>query len=196
MPKKFLISQEEKERILSLHENVNKKKPISEQGAAIMGARLPGALRTSTRGFKSQRTSSQKTPNIELEGPENDSCLLEPIERIQVLLSNAKQFPKSSSDIQFSLMVGSKLIGELRKNFGGDFLNILKTINTKGKLKSVVDYFEENKTKREVAELFKNKGFFDWIKGNTFLNKEDVVKILETNFNLPYCKKGCKCPIS
>lgn len=31
MPKKFLISQEEKERILSLHENVNKKKPISEQ---------------------------------------------------------------------------------------------------------------------------------------------------------------------
>jgi hypothetical protein len=31
MPKKFLISQEEKERILSLHENVNRRKPISEQ---------------------------------------------------------------------------------------------------------------------------------------------------------------------
>lgn len=31
MPKKFSISQEEKENILSLHENVNKTKPISEQ---------------------------------------------------------------------------------------------------------------------------------------------------------------------
>jgi hypothetical protein len=183
VPKKFSISQEEKERILSLH----------EQSAAIMGARLPGALRTSTRGLKGQRTSSRKTPNTELEGPENDTCLLEPIERIQSLLSNAKQYPKSSSDIQFSLTVGVKLLKELRKNFGGDFLNILKTINTKGKLKSVIDYFEENKTKSKV---FENKNLFEWIKNNTFLNKEDVVEILETSFDLPYCKKGCKCPIS
>ena len=160
---------------------------INEQGGAILGV-ARGASRLNLS--KAPRTTGARRIGFPEDSPiEEVPCELEPIERIGICLETAKTYSSSPSDISFA----NKLAPEMEKEmtgFGhGDVLNKLGQITTKGKLKAIVDWFD-NKDNSEYS-------LYEWISDEVVLNKEDVVnKFIGKGFDLPYCRKGCECPIS
>jgi len=160
------------------------QKVINEQGGAILGA-ARGASRINLgkapRGFSGRAPSPKDSPVGDI------PCELEPIERIEICLKTAKTYSSSSSDISFASNLGPEIEDEMEGIGHGDVLNKLGQITTKGQLKAIVDWFDKNS----------EYSLYEWIGDEVFLNKKEVVKRLEgKGFNLPYCRKGCECPIS
>lgn len=161
-------------------------KVINEQGGAIMGA-ARGASRINIsktpRGFSGRAPSPKDSPVGDI------PCELEPMERIEICLKTAKTYTSSPSDILFANKLAPEMKEEMTGIGHGDVLNKLGQITTKGQLKAIVDWFDF--VKNSKYSLYK------WIGDEVFLNKKEVVKKLEgKGFNLPYCRKGCECPIS
>lgn len=158
---------------------------INEQGGAILGA-ARGASRLNLS--KAPRTTGARRIGFPEDNPiEEVPCELEPIERIEVCLKTAKTYSSSSSDISFASNLGPEIEDEMEGIGHGDVLNKLGQIKTKGQLKAVVDWFDKN----SKYSLYK------WISDEVVLNKKDVVnKLIGKGFDLPYCRKGCKCSIS
>lgn len=185
MRKIIKLTESDLERII--------KRVISEQGAALMASRVPGAVRSIGR------LDLNKGPNVgrsaRLGFPEDSPvdeipCELRPIERIEEFFKSANKFVKTSSDEKFANEIVPKIVRELSGIGSGDVMELIKQINTKGKLKSVIDNFDKNKSK------YSNQSFFEWIDNEIMLNKQDIVDILSKNFALPWCRRGCNCNIS
>ncbi len=158
---------------------------INEQGGAILGA-ARGASRLNLS--KAPRTTGARRIGYPEDSPiEEVPCELEPIERIEICLKTAKTYSSSPSDISFASKLGSEMVEEMKGIGHGDVLNKLGQITTKGQLKAIVDWFDKNS----------EYSLYEWIGDEVILNKKEVVKKLEgKGFNLPYCRKGCECPIS
>lgn len=160
------------------------QKVINEQGGAILGAARGASrlnLSKAPRGFSGRPPSSHDNPFGDI------PCELEPMERIEICLKTAKTYTISPSDILFASKLGPEMVEEMKGIGHGDVLNKLGQITTKGQLKAIVDWFDKNS----------EYSLYEWISDEVFLNKEDVVnKLIGKGFDLPYCRKGCKCSIS
>lgn len=158
---------------------------INEQGGAILGA-ARGASRLNLS--KAPRTTGGRRIGFPEDSPiEEVPCELEPIERIEICLKTAKTYSSSSSDILFANKLASEMKEEMTGIGHGDVLNKLGQIKTNGQLRAVVDWFDKN------SEF----SLYEWISDEVVLNKKEVVNKLENKgFNLPFCRKGCECPIS
>ena len=158
---------------------------INEQGGAILGA-ARGASRLNLS--KVPKTTGARRIGFPEDSPiEEVPCELEPIERIEICLETAKTYSSSSSDILFANKLGPEMVKEMTGIGHGNILNKIGQIKTNGQLRAIVDWFDKNS----------EYSLYEWIKGEFILNKNEVVKKLEgKGFNLPYCRKGCECPIS
>lgn len=185
MGKIIKLTESDLERII--------KRVISEQGAALMSARVPGAVRGVGRFDLNKSANVGRSARLGF--PEDSPvdeipCELRPIERIEELFKSSGKFVKTPSDENFANDIAPKIVRELSGIGSGDVMKLIKQINTKGKLKAVIDNFEKNKSK------YSNQNFFEWINNEILLNKEDIVDILSEYFSLPFCRKGCNCTIS
>ena len=160
---------------------------INEQGGAILGA-ARGASRLNLS--KAPRTTGARRIGYPEDSPIDEvPCELEPIERIEICLKTAKTYSSSTSDISFASKLGPEMKKEMTGFGHGNVLDKFGQIKTKGQLKAIIDWFD-NKNNSEYS-------LYKWIKGEFILNKNEVVMKLEgKGFNLPYCRKGCECPIS
>jgi hypothetical protein len=158
---------------------------INEQGGVILGA-ARGASRLNLS--KAPRTTGARRIGFPEDSPiEEVPCKLEPIEKIEICLETAKTYSSSSSDISFANKLGPEMKKEMTGFGHGNVFDKFGQIKTKGQLKAIVDWFDKN----SEFSLYK------WISGEIVLNKEEVVRRLENKgFNLPFCRKGCECPIS
>ena len=161
------------------------KTVINEQGGAIMGvSRGAGRLNLS----KAPRMTGGRRIGFPEDSPIDDvPCKLEPIERIEICFKTAKTYPSSSSDILLAKKLGPKMEKEMTGFGHGNVLNRIDEIKTKGQLKAIIDWFDKNS----------EYSLYEWISDEIVLNKKEVVNKLEgKGFDLPYCRKGCECPIS
>lgn len=167
------------------------REEVNEQLGGILASRLPSAVRSANRINLSKSTGKAARLGFPEDNPVGDiPCELEPIERIQELFNSSKKFIKNSSDDKFAQEIVPKIVSELSGVGSGNVLNLIKLINTEGKLKAVIDNFDKNKSK------YSNESFYEWIENEIMLNKTDIVNILSKSFTLPYCRKGCDCPVS
>ena len=163
------------------------KRVVNEQGGAILGA-ARGASRFNLS--KAPKMTGARRIGFPEDSPfEEIPCELEPIERIEVCLKTAKTYSSSSSDISFASKLGPEMKKEMTGFGHGNVLDKFGQIKTKGQLKAVVDWFDIKKNSKY--------SLYEWIDGELILNKNDVVtKLSGKGFDLPYCRKGCKCSIS
>lgn len=162
------------------------QKVINEQGGAILGAARGASrlnLSKAPRGFSGRPPSSHDNPFGDI------PCELEPIERIEICLKTAKTYSSSPSDISFASKLGPEMKKEMTGFGHGNVLDKFGQIKTKGQLKAIVDWFDIKKNSEY--------SLYEWIDGELILKKNDVVtKLSGKGFDLPYCRKGCKCSIS
>lgn len=158
---------------------------INEQGGAILGA-ARGASRLNLS--KAPRTTGARRIGYPEDSPiEEVPCELEPIERIKICLETAKTYSSSPSDVLFANKLGPEMEKEMTGIGHGNILNKIGQIKTNGQLRAIVDWFDKNS----------EYSLYVWISDEVVLNKEEVVNKLENKgFNLPFCRKGCECPIS
>jgi hypothetical protein len=67
----------------------------------------------------------------------------------------------------------------------GDIVDMFKDINTKPKLSALIKNWKYN-----------NEDLYTWMTDEYLLKWGDLVKVLDVNFSLPYCRPGCECPVS
>lgn len=161
------------------------QKVINEQGGAILGA-ARGASRLNLS--KAPRMTGGRRIGFPEDSPIDEiPCELQSIERIEICLKTAKTYSSSPSDISFASKLGPEMEKEMRGIGHGDVLDKIGQIKTKGELKAIVDWFDKNS----------EYSLYEWISDEVILNKKEVVDKLEgKGFDLPYCRKGCECPIS
>jgi hypothetical protein len=187
-------------QLVDIINKVISEQPLGPIGGSILASRGGGAMpKTAFRlqKFKSSpnaRRQGINTPDdVDLDLDLPKSCYYTSSQRIKNLLDAAKNYPKNSSDDSFASQIAPKIISELSGLGHGKFLYELSKINSKGKLRAVVDNFEINKKNKNSKYM--NSNLFEWINDEWGM-ADDVIGVFESNkFELPetMCTPECGC---
>ena len=112
-------------------------------------------------------------------------CEYDNQERVEQLFKQAKTWPSTLNDWNLIKPTAEKMKLEMEGIGSGNIVNLFKDINTKPKLSALIKNWKYN-----------NEDLYTWMDDEYLLKWGDLVKVLSVNFNLPYCRPGCKCPMS
>jgi len=112
-------------------------------------------------------------------------CEYDNQERVEQLFIQSKTWTSTSNDWNMVKPIGEKMKSAMEGIGSGDIVNLFKDINTKPKLSALIKNWKYN-----------NEDLYTWMTDEYLLKWGDLVKVLGVNFSLPYCRPGCKCPVS
>ena len=112
-------------------------------------------------------------------------CEYEPKERVEQLFIQAKKMSSSDKDWQTVKPIAEKMKSEMEGLGSGNVVNLFKEINSDAKLSALIKNWKYN-----------NEDLYTWLNDEYLLRWGDLVNVLSVNFSLPYCRPGCKCPVS
>ena len=161
------------------------EKIISEQPVTLFG-RTGAMPRAGFNLSKTPKYSASRLPFPEDSPFDEIPCEYRPEERIEQLFIQAKKWSSSSKDWDTVKSIAEDMKNQMTGLGSGNVIELFKKIDTKEKLAALIKNWNYN-----------NESLYDWLDEEIILNKwPNLVKILGTKFNLPYCRPGCKCPIS
>jgi len=112
-------------------------------------------------------------------------CEYDNKERVEQLFIQAKTWTSTSNDWNTVKPIAEKMKSEMEGIGSGDIVDMFKDINTKPKLSALIKNWKYN-----------NEDLYTWMTDEYLLKWGDLVKVLDVNFSLPYCRPGCECPVS
>jgi len=122
--------------------------------------------------------------------PEDDPtreipCEYDSQEKTMELFKQAKSWTSSPSDWTVIKPIADKMYSAMKGLGSGNIVELFKGINTKQKLSALVKNWK-----------YDNQDLYTWMNDEYLLKWGDLVKVMQVNFNLPFCRPGCKCPYS
>ena len=161
------------------------KKLQTEQLIGMLASEPPAVprfdLSKSVRGGVSKRLGT----------PEDDpfntdtNCEYDSQEKTIELFKEAKSWPSSPSDWTTIKPIADKMYSAMKGLGSGNIVDLFKGINTKQKLSALVKNWK-----------YDNQDLSTWMKDEYLVNWNNLVKVLQANFSLPFCRPGCRCPYS
>ena len=112
-------------------------------------------------------------------------CEYDSKERVEQLFIQAKKMSSSDKDWQTVKPIAEKMKSEMEGLGSGNVVNLFKEINSDAKLSALIKNWKYN-----------NEDLYTWLNDEYLLRWGDLVNVLSVNFSLPYCRPGCKCPVS
>jgi len=109
-------------------------------------------------------------------------CLYDNQEKVEQLFIQAKTWTSTSNDWNTVKPIGEKMKSEMEGIGSGDIVNLFKDINTKPKLSALIKNWK-----------YDNEDLYTWMNDEYLIRYGDLVKVLEVNFSLPYCRPDPEC---
>jgi hypothetical protein len=109
-------------------------------------------------------------------------CLYDYSEKVEQLFIQAKTWTSTSNDWNTVKPIGEKMKSAMEGIGSGDIVNLFKDINTKPKLSALIKNWK-----------YDNEDLYTWMNDEYLIKWGDLVKVLEVNFLLPYCRPDPEC---
>lgn len=158
-------------------------KKLAEQISGMLAGRIAPSPRIGLDLAKGPKTSNTSRLPFPDDSPIDDiPCEYFPEERVEQLFKRAMKWNSTPQDWEKVKPIAERMKKELTGLGSGKFVNLLKLIDTKEKLATLVKNWNYN-----------NESLHQWMKDDLFVIK-DSISVLSKFFDLPFCRPGCKCP--
>ena len=158
-------------------------KKLTEQISGMLAGRAIPSPRISLDLAKGPKTGNSARLPFPEDSPVDDiPCEYFPNERVEQLFKRAMNWSSAPQDWEKVKPIAEKMKNELTGLGSGNFVNLLKLIDTKEKLSALVKNWKYN-----------NESLYQWMNDDLFVIKNSI-PVLSKHFDLPVCRPGCKCP--
>ena len=160
------------------------KKLHSEQMIGMLASE-PVAVPRFNLG-KSVRSGVSKRLGMPEDNPTRDiSCEYDSQEKTMELFKQAKSWSSSPSDWNSVKPIADKIHSAMKGLGSGNIVDLFKGVNTKQKLSALIKNWKYDS--QDLSTWMNDEYLIDW---------NNLVKVLNVNFDLPICRPGCECPYS
>ena len=135
---------------------------------------------------KSVRSGVSKRLGMPEDDPTRDiPCEYDSQEKTMELFKQAKSWSSSPSDWNSVKPIADKIHSAMKGLGSGNIVDLFKGVNTKQKLSALIKNWKYDS--QDLSTWMNDEYLIDW---------NNLVKVLNVNFDLPICRPGCECPYS